>query len=143
MTMTRLRIGRLAAQTGASAATVRYYEEIGLLRPADRQPSGQRTYGEEDVRRLAFIRRCRDFGFSIEQVRSLIGLVEDSGRSCIDAREIAQTHLSAIRTKIAALKALERTLFGLVISCDTSCGGGRGPDCVIFNDLSKVTMKTA
>jgi DNA-binding transcriptional MerR regulator len=140
--MTKLRIGRLAAQTGTSVATVRYYEEIGLLRPAERQPSGQRTYGEEDVRRLAFIRRCRDLGFSIKQVRSLIALVQDSRRSCSDAREIAQTHLSAIRTKIVALKTLERTLFGLVISCDSSCAGGRGPDCVIVNDLSKVTMTT-
>ena len=133
---TRLRIGEMAERTGTSPPTIRYYEEIGLLRPADRQPSGQRIYGSEDVRRLAFIRRCRDFGFSIEQVRSLVALLGDRGRSCSDARDIASAHLAAVRSKIAELKALERTLFGLVVSCDSSCAGGPAPECVIYDDLS-------
>ena len=84
--MPQLRIGALAERAGTNAPTIRYYEEIGLLRPADRQAGGQRAYGEEYVRRLAFIRRCRDFGFSIEQVRSLVALVQDRERSCMDAR---------------------------------------------------------
>ncbi len=87
--MPQLRIGALAERAGTNAPTIRYYEEIGLLRPADRQAGGQRAYGEEDVRRLAFIRRCRDFGFSIEQVRSLVALVQDRERSCMEARDLA------------------------------------------------------
>ena len=135
--MAQFKIGRLAECTGTNAPTIRYYEEIGLLRPADRQPSGQRTYCDDDVKRLAFIRRCRDFGFSIEQVRSLVSLVQDRARSCSDAREIAEAHLSAVRAKIVELKALERSILGFVITCDAYCAGGRGPDCVMLDDLSK------
>ena len=68
--MDALRIGALAERTGTNAPTIRYYEEIGLLRPPDRQRGGQRVYGEQDLKRLTFIRRCRQFGFPIEQVRS-------------------------------------------------------------------------
>jgi DNA-binding transcriptional MerR regulator len=125
----------LAERTGTNAPTIRYYEEIGLLRPADRQPGGQRVYGEEDAKRLTFIRRCRDFGFSIEQVRSLVALLEDRTRSCMDARDLAREHLAAVRTKLRDLRALERSMAGFVASCDTSCAGGPGPDCVILEDL--------
>ena len=72
--MRPLKIGALARQTGTSAPTIRYYEEIGLLRPAGRQAGNQRIYGEADVRSLTFIRRCRDFGFSIDQIRELVAL---------------------------------------------------------------------
>ena len=136
--MAKLRIGALAERTGTNAPTVRYYEEIGLLRPADRQASGQRTYGEEDVNRLTFIRRCRDFGLSIEQVRSLASIVENRNRSCADARDLVEEHLRAVRAKIIELKALEHSIFSFVLSCDTSCAGGPGPDCVVLNDLSKM-----
>ncbi len=141
--MAKLRIGRLAAKTGTNAPTIRYYEEIGLLRAADREASGQRVYGEEDVKRLTLIRRCRDFGFSIGQVRSLVALVQDRDRSCLDAREIAETHLAAVRAKIVELKALERSILGFVIGCDNACAGGPGPDCVILDDLSKAPAVTA
>ena len=136
--MAKLRIGALAERTGTNAPTIRYYEEIGLLRPADRQAGGQRTYGDEDVRRLTFIRRSRDFGFSIEQVRSLVAIVQDRDRSCTEARDIAEGHLAAVRAKMVELKALERSLLGFVLSCDASCSGGSGADCVVLDDLSKV-----
>jgi DNA-binding transcriptional MerR regulator len=84
--MPSLKIGNLAERTGTGAPTIRYYEEIGLLRSADRQSGGQRVYGDADVARLTFIRRCRDFGFSIEQVRSLVMLVQDPNTSCMHAR---------------------------------------------------------
>jgi DNA-binding transcriptional MerR regulator len=73
--MGHLRIGALAEHTGTSAPTIRYYEEIGLLRAAPRQAGNQRVYGRDDVERLTFIRRCREFDFSIEQVRTLVGLL--------------------------------------------------------------------
>ena len=135
--MPQLRIGALAERAGTNAPTIRYYEEIGLLRPADRQAGGQRAYGEEDVRRLAFIRRCRDFGFSIEQVRSLVALVQDRERSCMDARDLAQEHLTAVRARLRELQALERSIAGFIATCDASCAGGPGPDCTILEDLAK------
>jgi DNA-binding transcriptional MerR regulator len=137
MPMPGLRIGALAERTGTNAPTIRYYEEIGLLRSADRQSGGQRVYAEEDVRRLTFIRRCREFGFSIDQVRELVALTQDPESSCMHARDLAQQHLDHVRAKLKDLKALERSMAAFVVSCDTSCSGGSGPDCVILEDLSK------
>ncbi len=133
-----LKIGALAARTGTNVPTIRYYEEIGLLPRAHRRRGGQRTYGDDDVKRVAFIRRCRGFGFSIEQVRSLVALVQDRERSCMDARDLAQEHLADVRAKLRELKALERSLADFVRSCEVSCAGGPGPDCVILGDLADV-----
>jgi DNA-binding transcriptional MerR regulator len=136
--MPNLKIGALAERTGTNAPTIRYYEEIGLLRSADRQAGGQRVYGDADVKRLTFIRRCREFGFSINQVRSLVALVQDPRSSCMHARDLAQGHLAAIRAKLTQLKALERSITAFVVNCDASCAGGPGPDCVILDCLSRV-----
>lgn len=130
------RIGALAERTGTNAATIRYYEEIRLLPRPDRQEGNQRRYGDEDVRRLTFIRRCRDFGFSIEQVRTLVSLVQDRSRSCTEARDLAQTHLLEIQAKLRELKALEKSIAQFVAVCDAECAGGPGPDCCILDDLS-------
>ena len=131
-----IKIGALAERTRTNAPTVRYYEEIGLLPPAPRRQGGQRRYGEEDVRRLTFIRRCREFGFPIEQVRVLAGLMQDAERSCMDAREMVRGHLDAVRAKRAELEALEESLAAFVDRCDTLCAGGPGPDCVVFDELA-------
>jgi DNA-binding transcriptional MerR regulator len=133
--MSDLRIGELARRTGTNAPTVRYYEQIGLLPTASRRDGGQRCYSEEDVRRLTFIRRCRDFGFSIEQVRALAALVQDRERSCLEARDLAQSHLAALRAKLDELKALEQAIARFVESCEAACAGGPGPDCVVLDDL--------
>jgi len=135
--MSNFKIGALAKQTGTNAPTIRYYEEIGLLRSAGRQAGNQRVYSDADVKSLTFIRRCREFGFSIDQVRSLVALMQDPASSCVDARDLAQEHLVAVRKKLAELKALERSIAGFVSGCEASCAGGAGPDCVIFDDLSK------
>ena len=135
--MDDLKIGALAKRTGTNAPTIRYYEEIGLLRSAGRQAGNQRVYSDADVKSLTFIRRCREFGFSIDQVRSLVALLQDPASLCVDARDLAQQHLVAVRAKLAELKALERSIAAFVTSCDASCSGGRGPDCVILEDLSK------
>jgi DNA-binding transcriptional MerR regulator len=95
------------------------------------------VYGDADVTRLTFIRRCRDFGFSIEQVRSLVILVQDPNTSCMHARNLANNHLTAVRAKLSELKALERSIAAFVANCDSSCAGGPGPNCVILDDLSK------
>jgi DNA-binding transcriptional MerR regulator len=132
-----LKIGALAERTGTNTPTIRYYEAIGLLPRAGRQEGGQRRYGDDDVRRLTFIRRCRDFGFSVEQVRALAALVEDPASCCGDARDIAQAHLDDVRRKLAELRALEREIAGFVERCDTTCAGGPGPDCVPLAELAR------
>ena len=124
-----LKIGELARITGTSAPTIRYYEEIGLLPAPYRRSGGQRSYGEPDIRRLTFIRRCRDFALPIKQVQELVSLMRDRDRSCGEARELAQRHLEALRTKIVELKALERTFTQLVESCDTSRANASGRSC--------------
>ncbi|MGH6753501.1 MAG: MerR family transcriptional regulator [Bradyrhizobium sp.] len=126
----------MAERTGTNAATIRYYEDIGLLPRAARQDGNQRRYGDDDVRRLTFIRRCRDFGFTIEQVRTLVSLVQDRSRSCMEARDLAQSHLTSIRSKLRELKALEKSIALFVDVCDAECAGGPGPDCIILDDLS-------
>lgn len=136
-----LTIGALARRSGTNPPTIRYYEEIGLIRRADRREGGHRTYGTADLKRLTFIRRCREFGFPIEQVRSLVGLVEDDSRSCVEVRDLARDHLDVVRTKLAELRALEDSLTQLVEDCDRACAGGPGPDCVILEDLATATTR--
>ena len=135
--MAGLRIGALAESTGTNAPTIRYYEQIGLLRPALRQDGGQRVYGPRDVEQLTFIRRCREFGFSIEQVRSLVAVMQDPRRSCTDAKDLAQAHLEDVRSKMEELRALERSLESFVDCCLTSCDGGPGPECVVLKGLRR------
>ncbi len=133
--MPGLKIGELAERTGTNTPTIRYYEEIGLLPRPDRQDGNQRRYGKDAVKRLTFIRRCRTFGFSIEQVRTLTSLVQDRSRSCFEARDLAQEHLKEVRAKLKELRELEKSIAGFVESCNVACAGGPGPDCVILEDL--------
>jgi DNA-binding transcriptional MerR regulator len=125
-----MRIGILAERTGTTALTIRYYEEIGLLRAPGRT-GGQRSYDNEDVRRLAFIRRCRNFDFSIEEIRSLLSLLRGR-QSCTQARKLAEHHLVTLRSKLAELQALEKSIASLVRECTATCDGGAAPDCVIL-----------
>jgi MerR family transcriptional regulator, copper efflux regulator len=136
MTSIKLKIGALAERTGTTPPTIRYYEDIGLLPRPVRQGAGQRRYGHEDVRRLTFIRRCRDFGFSVDQVRKLVGLLDDRQRSCTEARDIGQGHLDAIRAKLVELHSLEQMIADFVHECDRLCAGGPGPDCVPLAQLT-------
>ena len=129
-------IGVVAQQTGCSVPTIRYYEEIGLLPPGPRTDAGRRVYGDAAIGRLTFIRRCRDFGFSIEQVRELVSLVDQPDRPCLEVRDIAARHLDQVREKLAELQALEASMTQFVNSCDTACAGGTAVDCAILEDLS-------
>ncbi|MDB5940760.1 MAG: MerR family transcriptional regulator [Ramlibacter sp.] len=129
-------IGAAAKRTGCSVPTIRYYEEVGLLPAAQRTEGNQRHYDDAAIRRLAFIRRCRDFGFTIEQVRELVGLVNQPDRNCVEVRDIAQVHLQEVQTKLAQLQALETSLAAFVNSCDTACAGGPAVDCTILEDLA-------
>ncbi|AGY57944.1 MerR family transcriptional regulator [Gloeobacter kilaueensis] len=130
-----LTIGTLAARTGCTVATIRYYEEIGLIPAASRRPSGHRVYGGAAQQQLTFIRHCRDFGFSIDQVRELVSLATSKERDCVETRVIAQAHLDAVRVKLGELQALEASLVRFVDACTTSCAGGPAVDCTILKDL--------
>lgn len=134
--ISRLTIGAVAKEAGVSTPTIRYYEEIGLLPQAGRSTSGQRTYDRDDVARLTFIKRCRDFGFSIDQVRVLAGLSISRDKNCTEVRDVARVHLDEVRERLAALKELERSLSSFVAACNSACAGGPGTDCVIFKDLA-------
>jgi DNA-binding transcriptional MerR regulator len=129
------KIGELAERTRTNPPTIRYYEEIGLLPLPERQEGNQRRYSDDDVRRLTFIRRCREFGFSIDQVRTLASVTRDPSRSCMEARDIAYEHLIDVRAKLRELRDLERSIAQFVAVCDAQCAGGPGPACTIFDDL--------
>ncbi len=138
----RLSIGQVARRAGATVPTVRtvrYYEEIGLLQPAIRTASGQRSYDEAALRRLAFIRRCRDFGFSLDQVRGLVGLMDQPDRPCREALDIASLHLEQVRHRLEELRALEQSLLAFVVGCETACAGGPSVDCTLLEDLAKAS----
>jgi DNA-binding transcriptional MerR regulator len=130
----------LAQKTGTTAPTIRYYEEIGLLPTPSRPPGAQRVYDDTDVRRLNFIRRCRDFGFLIEKVRQLVVLMESSDLPCLDARDLAYEQLQQMRGKLAELQELERSIAAFVDSCDHGCAGGVGADCVIIGELAELPI---
>jgi len=136
-------IGVVAQRAGATVPTIRYYEQIGLLPSAPRTESGRRSYDESAVRRLAFIRRCRDFGFSIEQVRDLVWLVDHPELPCIEVRDIAARHLAEVQRRLAELVALENGLRDFVQNCDTACAGGAAVDCTILEDLAAPASKSS
>lgn len=129
-------IGVLAQQTGCTDPTIRYYEEIGLLPQSLRTDAGRRTYDSGVVSRLTFVRRCRDFGFSIEQMQELVGLSDDPARPCSELRDIAAVHLSRLREKLTELKALEKSMAAFVRSCETAFAGGAVLDCTILDELA-------
>jgi DNA-binding transcriptional MerR regulator len=135
-----MKIGELALRTRTNASTIRYYEEIGLLPAPRRRGGGQRSYDDRDRRLLTFVRQCRAFGFSIEQVRSLVKLTQDRDRSCMEARSMAKLHLHTVRAKLAELKELERDLADFIKRGDVTCAGGPGPDCVILKGLAEATV---
>lgn len=130
-----LTIGALARRTGFNVSAIRYYEEVGLIPPARRRPSGHRVYDSQVQELLTLVRRCRDFGFSIEETRGLVSLAATSGADCTAARDMAQAHLEAVRAKLKEMQALERTLAGFVRACNDECLGGPAPGCVILKDL--------
>lgn len=126
-----LTIGDLAAATGTKVETIRYYERIGLLPRPARSGGNYRVYGDAELARLSFVRRARDLGFSLQQVRALLSLADDRGRDCATVDALARSHLSEVERKIADLAALREELSALLASCD----GGIVADCRIIEAL--------
>ena len=127
---TPLRRGELAKASGCNIETVRFYERAGLLPAPPRSAAGHRLYNQEHLRRLVFIRRSRDLGFTLEEVRGLLNLV-DGGYTCGEVQTLTLKHLENIREKIADLRRLEQTL-GDVAS---KCAGGTVPECPVIDAL--------
>ncbi|MDZ7909505.1 MAG: Cu(I)-responsive transcriptional regulator [Gemmobacter sp.] len=126
-----MNIKEVAQRSGLPAKTIRYYEEIGLIRPL-RQANGYRAFRDSDLHKLAFLGRARSLGFSIEDCRVLLQLYEDKSRASADVKRIAEDHLTQIAVKLAELLAMQRTLSDLVASC---AGDGR-PDCPILQGIA-------
>lgn len=123
--------GELALRFGCHLETVRYYEKIGLLLPPARSEGGHRRYGLNDQRRLRFILRGRELGFSIEELRSLLSLADSKSYTCGEIHDLTVDHLGSVRHKIADLKRLERTLSRI----SNECSGGAVPECPVIDAL--------
>lgn len=126
-----MNIGTIARRSGLPAKTIRYYEEIGLIRPA-RGENGYRAFDEADLNKLVFVGRARSLGFSIEDCRLLLSLYEDHSRESADVKAVAEAHLREIERKIAELVQMRACLTDLVIHCH----GDARPDCPILDALS-------
>ncbi|MBB6505343.1 Cu(I)-responsive transcriptional regulator [Sphingomonas endophytica] len=127
-----LTIGDLGKATNTKVETVRYYERIGLLPKPVRSSGNYRTYGAAELGRLSFIRRARDLGFSLGQVRALLSLSDDRTCDCAGIDQIAHAHLREVDRKLADLRALRRELKAVIESCD----GGIVADCRIIEALA-------
>ena len=128
-----IQIGELSRRTGCNIETIRYYERISLLRAPAQSAGHYRVYDIADVRRLAFIRRARELGFTLDEVRALLALsANDRQDTCAQVREVAAGHLAEVRAKIADLRAMERVLADAV----RRCTAGELPGCPIIDALS-------
>ena len=125
-----MNIGDVATQTGLPAKTIRYYEDIGLIKPM-RDDNGYRRFRDADVHKLNFLGRARALGFTIEDCRTLMALYEDETRASADVKKVARAHLAQIEAKIADLNAMRNTLGHLI----DACAGDDRPDCPILQDL--------
>jgi MerR family mercuric resistance operon transcriptional regulator len=124
-------IGTLSRRTGVHIETIRYYERIGILPKPPRTDSGRRLYDERFVKRLAFIARSRQLGFSLNEIRDLLSLVDEHSYTCADVRKMTLDHAAEARRKIADLQRLERALTDLA----GQCTGEKVPECPIVEVL--------
>jgi MerR family mercuric resistance operon transcriptional regulator len=128
-----IQIGELSRRTGCNIETIRYYERICLLPTPVRSAGRYRVYDSADVRRLAFIRRARELGFTLDEVRTLLALsANDAQGACAEVRELAARHLAEVRAKIVDLRAMERVLADAV----RRCAAGELPGCPVIEALS-------
>ncbi len=132
--MGQLTIGHLAKDAQVNVETIRYYERLGLLPRSPRTQSGYRIFPDDAVRRLQFIQRAQDLGFSLKEIRDLLGLRLRPGTRCADVRERAEAKIAEIDVKIRSLQAMRKALVRLVGACS---GGGPVSDCPILESLDR------
>lgn len=130
--------GALAARTGCNLETIRYYERIGLLPPPPRSTGGYRLYGADLLKRLNFIRRSRELGFTLAQIRGLLRLVDGRKFTCAQVEKLARDHVHEVRRKIADLRKFQRVLKTMA----AQCGGGTVPECPIVDTLFEPRPQT-
>jgi len=126
-----LTIGKVAQQTQCNIETIRYYEREALLPAPQRTPGGHRLYNEAAIKRLVFIRRSRELGFSMAEIRQLLSVVDGDVVSCETVKGIAENHLHDIKTRIADLRKMQRILGEL----SQQCSGENVPECPIIEVL--------
>ncbi len=129
-----LSIGDLARRAGCRVETVRYYERAGLMPDPPRTEGGHRIYEPDHMKRLSFIRRARELGFTLDQVRSFLDLADVGDFACADVKQMTLAHRIEVQKKIAGLKKLDLALADLAAKCE----GDQGPDCAIFDALFEV-----
>ena len=127
-----MNIGQAASKSGLSAKMIRYYESIDLLPKAGRSDSGYRRYSAQDLNRLAFIKRSRDLGFSLEEVGKLLALWQDRSRASAEVKALAASHIAELNRKISEMTNLRDTLSELAASCH----GDDRPECPILRELA-------
>jgi Cu(I)-responsive transcriptional regulator len=128
-----MNIGQAAAASGVTAKMIRHYEESGLIRAPRRTASNYRSYSDNDVHVLRFVKRARALGFSMADIKTLLSLWQDKSRSSGAVKRIARTHIEELERKIAELQAMARTLEHLVHHCH----GDHRPECPIIEELAK------
>ncbi len=126
-------IGEVAAETGITSKSIRYYESIGLIPEAHRSNGGYRQYSDKDVQTLHFIRRARKLGFTVGELEELLSLYRDRNRASADVRDIAIKHIADLNKKVAELEGMRATRTHLV----EKCHGDDRPDCPILDDLAR------
>ncbi|HAS24742.1 MAG TPA: transcriptional regulator [Vibrio sp.] len=124
-------IGQLSNLASVNIETIRYYERIEIMPKPDRTSGGNRLYNEMQLKRLVFIRRSRELGFSIEEIRALLRMVDGSNFSCSEVHAMTTEHLTSVKKKIASLKKMEKTLSSMA----TQCTRGDIPECPIVDAL--------
>lgn len=128
-----MNIGEASKASSVSAKMIRYYEQIGLIPPADRTDSGYRAYTQTDIHRLHFIRRARDLGFSVAEISDLLGLWNDQSRQSADVKRLAEQHIAELEQRMENLRQMAETLKTLI----SSCAGDHRPDCPILDELQQ------
>lgn len=124
-------IGALSKRTGCNIETIRFYERIGIMPNPARTQGGHRVYTQDHLKRLTFVRRSRELGFTLDQVRNLLSLVDSDDYTCDEVKEMTLEHMGDVRHKIADLRKLERVLNDMVSQCDR----GAVPDCPVVDAL--------
>lgn len=127
----RLTIGALSQETSCNIETIRYYERVGVLLKPPRTKGGHRTYSHEHVRRLTFVRRSRELGFSLDEIRGMLNLVEGESYTCAEVKKLSLEHLSDVHDKISDLNLIATVLEELAAKCT----GDKLPECPIIDAL--------
>jgi len=131
MSSQTLSIGALSKKTNVNIETIRYYERIGMIPHPPRTNAGHRAYAQAHLKRLTFIKRSRELGFTLNEIRALLGLVDGDDYSCEEVRTLTLQHRAEIQTKIKDLQRLEDTLTQI----SDKCAGGNIPECPIIDAL--------